>query len=569
MDMPRNAPVLPRQLQRVAAAIAATAALAGATGVAHAAPGALDPTFGSGGMVLADPGSVSFQGLAVQPDGKVLALDAGHDSQSYERVLRFLPDGAPDPSFGTGGAAEPVASPAFWTRALALQPDGKIVVAGYDSAYDYVVARLLPDGKLDPDFDGDSGTANGVVHTTLTAGNDMPSAVQVDTQGRIVVAGNANGDVGIVRYLPNGKLDKAFAGDGTMVDPTPAAENVAALATVDDGIVVAGSITSNTFVARYTDAGSPASGFGQSGRTIVDADPAHSDAADSLAVQSDGTILMGVATWGAITDPPDRVVALTPGGSLDMAFANGGNTPVQIAVNAIALTSDDKIAVAGWSLLDDDDAFAVQRLEADATADTTFAGGGPALTRPPNAYAIADKVAVAPDGKLVLGGAAYDNGSGAQHVAIARYQGAPDPAVDPSSGGSAPATPSVAQQPDPLTLWGVTVTHRTFSVDRGTTGTVGSAQAARAAKRGTAFVFKLNRAATVTIRIKRLHHARAIVKLKRASRAGTNRARFTGRVARHTLRPGRYRATLTATDATGSHSNARAVTFRIVANRRK
>jgi uncharacterized delta-60 repeat protein len=556
MDTPRNAAAL--------FATVAAVALAGATGVAQAAPGALDPTFGTGGIVLADPGSVTFQGLAVQPDGKVLALDTGNDSQAYERVLRFLPDGTPDPSFGNGGAAEPVASPAFWTRALALQPDGKIVVAGYDSAHDYVVARLLPDGKLDPDFDGDTGTANGIVHTVLTPGNDMPSSAQVDKQGRIVVAGTAGGsDVGIVRYLPDGKLDKSFAGDGTMVDVTPAAETVAAMTTVDNGIVVAGGIGPTTFVARYTDAGEVATGFAQSGRAVVDADPANSDAADSLAVKSDGTILVGVATWSPSTSPPDRLVALTPGGGLDSGFANGGNTPVQINLREVAVTSDDRIVAAGWGILNDDDAFAVQRLNADGTPDTSFAGGAPVLTRPPNAYAIADKAAVAPDGKLVLAGQAYDNGSGATHLAIARYQAAPDPALDPGSTDSGAGTQPVAQ-PDPLALSGLIVTHRTFSAGRRSTRTVGRAQAARSPRRGTAFVFKLNRAATVAIRIRRLHHAGTIVKLTRTSSAGGNRVAFSGRVGRHALRPGRYRATLTATDASGNHSKARAVAFRIV-----
>ena len=83
-------------------------------------------------------------------------------------------------------------------------------------------------------------------------------------------------------------------------------------------------------------------------------------------------------------------------------------------------------------------------------------------------------------------------------------------------------------------------------------------------KRGTAFVFTLNRAATVTVRIKRLHHATKVVKLRRSSRAGANHIRFSGRNGRHALRPGRYRATLIAADAAGARSKARAVTFRIV-----
>jgi uncharacterized delta-60 repeat protein len=284
-----------------------------------------------------------------------------------------------------------------------------------------------------------------------------------------------------------------------MVDITPPAEKVAALATVDDGVVVAGDIASTTFVARYTDTGALATGFGQFGRFVIDADPVNSDAADSLAVRSDGTILVGVTTWGAVTSTPDRVLALTPGGALDTGFANGGNTPAQINLNALAVADGDKIVVAGSGILNDDDAFALQRLNADGTPDASFAGGAPVLTRPANSYAIADKAAVAPDGKLVLAGDAYDNGSGAEHLAVARYQVSPDPVVDPGSTGSGAATPPVAL-PGPLALSGLIVTHRTFSVAHKSTRATARAQAAGSPKRGTAFVFKLNRAATVTIR---------------------------------------------------------------------
>ena len=94
-------------------------------------------------------------------------------------MRRFLPDGSPDPTFGGGdGVAEPLVAPGFWARELTLQPDGKIVIAGY-SADDYAVARLMPDGSLDPSFDGDSGNGNGIVKTPMT-----PSFDQAEGGGR-------------------------------------------------------------------------------------------------------------------------------------------------------------------------------------------------------------------------------------------------------------------------------------------------------------------------------------------------------------------------------------------------
>jgi hypothetical protein len=109
-----------------ALAVAAAAALTCGAAAAQAAPGAPDPSFGSGGTVLTDAGTVMVEGAKVQSDGKLVTLDSGFDPTLFHRVRRFLPDGSPDPSFGGGdGAAEPLVAPGFWARVLTLQPDGK------------------------------------------------------------------------------------------------------------------------------------------------------------------------------------------------------------------------------------------------------------------------------------------------------------------------------------------------------------------------------------------------------------------------------------------------------------
>jgi len=558
---PRIRNPLPQRPLAVATALAAlmAAALAGGTASAQAAPGALDPTFGSGGVVLTGLGSVQLEELEVQPDGKLVSLDSGFDPQLYQRVQRFLPDGTPDTSFGGDGVAEPLVAPGFWTHGLTLQPDGKVVVIGY-SADDLAIARLMPDGDLDPSFDGDSGNGNGIVHTPLTPAFDEPEAVAVDKQGRIVFAGTSGADdVAIVRYLPDGKLDKSLAGDGTLLDPTPAGEEVQALAVQGDGLLVAGRQAGDTFVARYTEQGAVDSGFAQAGRRIVDAGNGTPDSPESVAVQADGTIVLGINASGPVSNPPDRIVALTPAGDPDTSFANGGSVPFDGYLDELRLAGDDKIVVAGTGQLYDDSAFAVERLNADGSPDSSFGGGALVVGRVlPADYCYAQQVAIAPDGKIVLGGLTYNSQVEDQMVAIARYQVDPDPqpAAEPPE-----ATP---QPPAPLALSGLRVTRRNFVVARRSTPAVGQAQAARTRKPGTAFVFNLNRAATVSISVKRLRRGAKVVKLKRTSRAGGNRVRFTGRVGRRTLRPGRYRATLTALDATGARSPARAVTFRIV-----
>ncbi|HEX6582428.1 MAG TPA: hypothetical protein VF056_02415 [Thermoleophilaceae bacterium] len=558
---PRICNLLPHRLVAVATALAAltAAALAGGTAAAQAAPGALDPTFGSGGVVLTDLGISTVEGVEVQPDGRVLALNSGFDPQLYQRVERYLPDGTPDISFGGDGIAEPLVSPGFWTHGFTLQPDGKIVVIGY-SAGDLAIARLMPNGDLDSSFDGDALTGNGIVHTFLTPKFDEPEAVAVDKQGRIVFAATSgDDDVVIVRYLSDGKLDTTLAGDGTLVDPTPAFEEVQALAVQDDGLLVAGIKGDDSFVARYTEQGAVDTGFAQAGRRIVDVGSGQPDTPESLLVQSDGTILLGARVGGPVSNPVDRIVALTPAGAPDTSFGNGGSAPFDGNLNEVRLTGDDKVVFTGSALLDDDGAFAVGRLNADGTPDSSFGGGAPVLKRVlPGQTCYAEHLAIAPDGKIVLAGQTYNADIQDYMVAMLRYQVDPDPqpAAEPPA-----ATP---EPPAPLALSGLRVTRRSFVVARRSTPAVGQAQAARMRKPGTAFVFTLNRAATVRISIKRLRRGAKVVKLKRTSGAGGNRVRFTGRVGRRTLRPGRYRATLTAVDATGAKSQARAVAFRIV-----
>ena len=558
---PRICNLLPQRPLAVATALAAAmaAALAGGTAAAQAAPGALDPTFGSGGVVLSDLGVSTVEGVEVQPDGKVLALNSGFDPQLYQRVERYLPDGTPDTSFGGDGIAEPLVSPGFWTHGFTLQPDGKIVVIGY-AAGDLAIARLMPDGSLDPSFDGDSFNSNGIVRTPLGPGYDEPEAVALDEQGRIVFAASSNtDDVAIVRYLPDGRLDKTLAGDGIVLDLTPGLEEVQALAVQDDGLLVAGVAADDSFVARYTEQGAVDTGFAQSGRRTVDAGSGHPDSPVSLVVQSDGTIVMGARVGGPTSNPPDRIVALSPGGAPDTSFGNAGSAAFDGNMNEVRLASDDKVVVAGGALLDDEGAFAVTRLNADGSQDSSFNGGAPALKQMfPGELCYAEQLAIAPDGKIVLGGETDNPEAQVDMAAIARYQVDPDPqpAAEPPEATPQPAVP--------LAMSGLRVTRRSFVVARKTTPAVGQAQAASTHKKGTAFVFTLNRAATVSIGIKRLRRGAKVVKLKRTSRAGGNRVRFTGRVGRRTLRPGRYRATLTAVDATGARSQARAVTFRIV-----
>src|SRR4030095_16356280 len=174
-----------------------------------AAPGDLDASFGTGGWAttpLADPGSIFA--LALQPDGKIVA--AGQAPLGTRIVLaRYLPDGTPDPGVGSSGVVQtlPAGRSSGGAFGVVLQPDGRIVVAGQvnDPLSGTVLAliRLLPDGGLDASF----GTAGSVVAPDRSGGR----AVVVQGDGRIVVA---LAQAALVRYLSDGTPATLFGSAG-------------------------------------------------------------------------------------------------------------------------------------------------------------------------------------------------------------------------------------------------------------------------------------------------------------------------------------------------------------------
>ncbi|MGH9890722.1 MAG: delta-60 repeat domain-containing protein, partial [bacterium] len=148
--------------------------------VAQAADGQLDPSFDGDGLVILDVGNErnEFQALAVQRDGKIVAAGSvGIVTSRDFAVARFNPDGSLDLGFGTGGINSTTdvsgADLRDFAEALALQADGKIVLAGQsgpEGAEQFAIARYNPDGSLDDGSPADStpGDEFGVNGTRLT-----------------------------------------------------------------------------------------------------------------------------------------------------------------------------------------------------------------------------------------------------------------------------------------------------------------------------------------------------------------------------------------------------------------
>lgn len=359
------------------------------TGPVRAQSGVLDPTFGSGGVVVQPIGaSDDFgQAVAVQDDDRIVVAGYSTAVNDDFALARFELDGDPDPTFnGTGKVTTPIGSDVDRAFAVAIQPvDQKIVVAGFrreSGAEAFALARYLPNGTLDASFDGD-----GKVVTAIGSLEDVASAVAVQDDGKIVAAGfsrsGANKDVAIVRYDANGALDPTFSGDGklTLGIGTGNDEAFAVAIDDDDRIVVAGyaGTARDMFVARFTPAGVLDATFnGGTGLRVITFGTGD-ESGQGLALQGDGGILIaGYARVGTVDN--FAVARVTETGALDGGFDGDGKVTTAVGSvsqgKAIAIDDNGRFVVAGFGRFSGSDDIAVVRYNTDGSLDAAFGGTG-------------------------------------------------------------------------------------------------------------------------------------------------------------------------------------------------
>jgi uncharacterized delta-60 repeat protein len=176
--------------------------------------GTLDTSFGESGKVTTDIGGISnfAWAVALQADGKIVV--AGEVGEHLSSLVRYNQDGTLDPTFGEGGIVTAGLGPPGPESAydLAIQADGKIVTAGRDGGISggFALARYNPDGTPDATFSGDGRVRTDFTPRTL----DVASAVAIQVTGKIVAAGRSGGSFAVARYNPNGTLDTTFSGNG-------------------------------------------------------------------------------------------------------------------------------------------------------------------------------------------------------------------------------------------------------------------------------------------------------------------------------------------------------------------
>jgi uncharacterized delta-60 repeat protein len=399
-----------------------------------------DPTFGNGGQVTTRINNVSddlVHGMVEQPDGKLVVVGRSYDGKTSQFALaRFNTDGSLDPSFASGTVVTAVGSGAV-AEAVALQADGKIVVAGYTFSGGFTVARYNSDGSLDMAF-GSGGTV-----VTRVGGNDSAAGVAVQPDGKIVVAGSSDvlsqiGNVvdrgfSLVRYNSDGSLDTGFGSGGEVLTdfgPTPGFAtfssyhptyaNANGVALQPDGrILVAGYFLSSTndignvaeafLLARYSASGllenSPSIYFGSSGP--IGSQPA---VGTSLVVQPDGQVVEAGYSAGQFALVRFNGSDL----SLDTSFGNGGKVTTAVGStdaqgDAVVLDALGRIVVAGSAVVGKED-FALARYHSDGSLDISPNGNGTFTIAIGSSNDDGSAVVVQSDGKIVIAGSSNIGG---------------------------------------------------------------------------------------------------------------------------------------------------------------
>lgn len=372
--------------------------------------------------------------IAIQPDGK--SVVTGFTCESYPScdtiLIRYNTDGTLDNSFGTQGKAIASLSPSFEIMtSIAIQSDGKIVVAGYvnhGSQSNLATARFNTDGTLDSNF-GEGGKV-----TTRVNNYNECNAIAVQADGKIILAGSSVrlGDDGfrhflMVRYDEDGSVDTGFGVGGVVITVINTAtityDGINDLAIQPDGKIIAAGYTgygSDTAfaIARYNDNGTLDSGFGTGGKRFGDySSDRFIDRFNALALRPNGKIVVA-GDYRVVNSTDFAVTQFNSNGTIDSNFGTNGRTLTPVgnnndSIRAIAIQPNGKIIAAGYatSIISypcftytcHRNNYALARYNANGTPDSNFGLNGTLVTRILGDSVI-NALALQDDGKIIAAG---------------------------------------------------------------------------------------------------------------------------------------------------------------------
>ena len=404
-------------------------------GLCFAAAGDLDTTFnGTGKVVMSFSADIdAIDALALQTDGKIIAagrqLVLSPQSGSFV-IVRFNPNGSVDTSFGLNGVVRSDFGYQFASPyAIALQPDGKFIVAGsgtrFLGAFDSqaIIARYLADGTLDKTFHHD-----GFIEEFYGLSGTVRSVV-IQPDGKIVVAGTSAGDTFAIRYNSDGTRDRRFGHGGKAILPFSADGDGARTVKLrpDAKLVILGAYAAPldaVFMLRVQAHGKIDTSFDADGKQTISFGSGRNFAFD-CEIQPDGKLVIGGHYGKGESSPLAMTIArLNQNGSFDDTFDGDGKVVIdpaglQEALFDIAIQADGKIVMGGSVRAGQgfNDNFLLRRRNPDGSPDLSFGQAGRVQTNMTASSNQIRALLIQPDGKIVAGGSA------ANDFALARYLG--------------------------------------------------------------------------------------------------------------------------------------------------
>lgn len=398
------------------------------------ATGAVDGSFGASGSLEIDFDGQddAAYGLTLDGTGRIIIVGSANIGSSLDlAVARVTADGALDPTLGGNGKVTTAVSVSYEeARDVVVQPDGDIVVAGFvyaQSSDDFLLVRFIDNGLLDEEFAGGAG----FVRTRITASEDRCQSVILQPDGKIVAAGwttAGNRNFAAIRYLEDGSLDTSFGVSGIARTPAGLGDDLAyVLQRQSDGKLLLGGTASNTndqfAVIRYTSAGVLDTSFGSTGKALFTL-PDREGAGTAMAMQTDGKVLLGgTASSGSISDL--ALLRLSTGGALDATF-NGtgrvitdlGQLPPISTARVVEVQANGRVLIAGGTLESDGFKMIVMRFLDNGQPDASFGVQGRVILPFGTESDLAYCMALQSDGRILAGG--YTTQDGTAHFALAR-----------------------------------------------------------------------------------------------------------------------------------------------------
>jgi uncharacterized delta-60 repeat protein len=345
--------------------------------------------------------------LAIQPDGKIVVSSA---TNGVIGVARFNIDGSLDNSFANNGKDTFHVSVFCRGNVIAVQADGKILVAGDDlnAGSDFALVRLMSDGSLDYSFN-----SNGLVITDIQNLNNYCNAIATDVNGKIILAGHSGAVATVVRYNNDGSLDNSFNDSGKIHHAfsagTSHTDAYAVITQADGTILVAGAAdppanTSYDFVLfKLKNNGRRDSSFGVNGASILDF-AGNYDKCNGAVLLPNGKIILAGYTVSASTGNDFAMARFNADGTLDSSFGNDGKVVTDLGggevARGITIQSDSRIVLTGSF----DNQFVLARYNPDGDIDKTFGIDGAVKTIINGIDDRSEDVAIQPNGKIVVTG---------------------------------------------------------------------------------------------------------------------------------------------------------------------